>query len=44
MSFDFKKAASTAAQVAAGLVVLGAAIYAGGKLGQAFGLGKGDQK
>lgn len=43
MSFDFKKAASTAAQVAAGLVVLGAAIYVGGKLGQMV-LGKGEHK
>jgi hypothetical protein len=34
MTFDIKKIATTTAQVAAGLVVLGAAIYAGGKLGQ----------
>ena len=44
MSFDIKKAAVTAAQVAAGVAVVLGAAYLGGKLGQAFGLGKGEQK
>lgn len=43
MSFDFKKAAMTAAQVAAGVVVVLGAAYLGGKLGQVL-LNKGDQK
>lgn len=43
MSFDFKKAAMTAAQVAAGVAVVFGAAYLGGKLGQVV-LGKGDQK
>lgn len=34
MSFDFKKVASTTAQVALGLAIVAAAAYAGGKLGQ----------
>lgn len=44
MTFDLKKAAVTAAQVAAGVAVVLGAAYLGGKLGQAFGLGKGDSK
>lgn len=43
MSFDFKKAATTAAQVAAGVAIVLGAAYLGGKLGQAV-LGKGEQK
>lgn len=43
MTFNLKKIAATAAQVAAGVAVLGAAIYAGGKLGQIV-LDKGEQK
>lgn len=43
MSFDIKKAAMTAAQVAAGVAVVLGAAYLGGKLGQVV-LGKGDQK
>lgn len=34
MSFNFKKVASTTAQVALGLAIVAAAAYAGGKLGQ----------
>lgn len=43
MSFDIKKAATTAAQVAAGVAVVLGAAYLGGKLGQAL-LNKGEQK
>lgn len=43
MSFDIKKAAMTAAQVAAGVAVVLGAAYLGGKLGQVI-FNKGDQK
>lgn len=43
MSFDFKKAAMTAAQVAAGVAVVIGAAYIGGKLGQVI-FNKGDSK
>lgn len=34
MTFNLKKIAATAAQVIAGVAVLGAAVYVGGKIGQ----------